>query len=268
MSKQLTITVLGTGTSQGVPVIGCSCEVCQSNDGRDKRLRVSIAVSSGGPAVIVDIGPDFRQQLLREDLDDVAAVLITHEHNDHISGLDDIRPINFKHRKDITMYTLPRVIDELKLRYRYVFDPASDYPGRPRVLLKPIDENTTMEIAGVPIESIGVMHGTLPILGFRFGDFCYITDAKDIVDKELEKMKGLDTLIINALHHRQHFSHLNLEEALVMVEKINPRMAYFTHVSHDMGLAAVINDQLPENVMLAYDGLQLTVPVGKGSLYV
>lgn len=164
------------------------------------------------------------------------------------------------------MYAQKRVTDELRRRYMYVFDPSSDYPGRPRVVLEDIDRHASMSIAGVPIEAIGIEHGSLPILGFRFGDFCYITDAKYIDEAEMAKLKNLDTLVINALHHRQHFSHLNLEEALEMVRIIAPRQAYLTHVSHDMGLAAEINAQLPENVMLAYDGLSIAVSIGEHSI--
>ena len=266
MNESLTVTLLGTGTSQGVPVIGCTCPVCLSSDPQDRRLRTSIAIQADGPPIIVDIGPDFRQQMLRAGINDVAAVLLTHEHNDHVSGLDDIRPINFLHKKDISVYGLERVLNELRHRYPYVFDPASDYPGRPRVDLHDIEAGGVLHINGVEVQALHVMHGPLPILGFRIGNFCYITDAKYLSQDVVDNIYGIDNLVINALHRRPHFSHLNLEEALELIERINPGQAYLTHISHDMGLAAAVNIELPERVSLAFDGLQLKAAYTKSSI--
>lgn len=253
------VTILGTGTSQGVPVIGCSCEVCTSIDPKDDRTRTAALISSGSTNVLIDIGPDFRRQMLREKVTDIDAVVLTHEHNDHVSGLDDIRPINFLHRKDIPMYGLDRTIDQVRKRFDYVFDPNYDYPGKPRVLLESIDDDSVLNIGDIELKAVGIMHGSLPILAFRINDFCYITDAKTIENQEMEKLKGLDTLVINALHHNRHYSHLNLQEALMMVEQIGPRQAYLTHISHSMGKASEVRSMLPDNVELAYDGLKIAV---------
>jgi len=252
---------LGTGTSQGVPVIGCNCPVCQSTDSHDKRLRTSVFVKYGDTAIAVDIGPDFRQQMLANQIYDLDAVLLTHEHDDHVSGLDDIRPINFRQKKNIPLYGLPRVLKDLRARYRYVFDTVDDYPGKPRVDLIEID-SAPLHIGSLEVQPIEVIHGNLDILGYRFGKFAYITDAKTIDEKWINRLEGLDVLIINALHRRKHFSHLNLEEAVDMIGRINPRQAYLTHLSHDMGKASEVESELPDNVSLAYDGLCFEINVG------
>ncbi len=256
--EKLLVTVLGSGTSQGVPVIGCECKVCRSEDARDKRLRTSVYVTYGGTAITVDIGPDFRQQMLVNGISDIDAVLLTHEHDDHVSGLDDIRPINFRLKKNIPLYGLPRVLNDLRARYRYVFDTAYDYSGKPRIDLIEID-TAPLHIGSLDIQPIEVMHGNLDILGYRFGNFAYITDAKTIDEKWIERLQGLDVLIINALHRHSHFSHLNLEEAIEMIDRINPRQTYLTHLSHYMGLAEDVEQELPDHVSLAYDGLQLQI---------
>ena len=255
----LKVTILGTGTSQGVPVIGCNCDVCTSSDPRDNRTRTSALISSDTTNVLIDIGPDFRQQMLREKVSDLHGVLLTHEHNDHVSGLDDIRPINFLHRKDIKLYGLARTLDLLKARFSYVFDEEYDYPGKPRVLVEDIDMETNLRIGDIDLTSVGIMHGGLPILGFRVQNFCYITDAKTIDPDQMQKLTGIDTLVINALHHNRHYSHLNLNEALAMIERIQPRQAYLIHISHNMGLAEEVEQMLPEHVHLAYDGLVLDI---------
>lgn len=253
--------MLGTGTSQGVPVIGCDCEVCHSEDSHDKRLRTSIYVTYEGTAITVDIGPDFRQQMLVNGISDIDAVLLTHEHDDHVSGLDDIRPINFRLKKNIPLYGLPRVLNDLRARYRYVFDTSYAYSGKPRIDL--IEINTDpLHIGSLEVQPIEVMHGNVDILGYRFGNFAYITDAKTIDKEWIARLQGLDVLILNALHRHTHYSHLNLEEAIDMVGRIKPRHAYLTHLSHHMGLAADVELELPANISLAYDGLQLEMAPG------
>lgn len=255
---QLRVTVLGTGTSQGIPVIGCNCPVCQSPAPEDKRLRTAIAVQWRDLRLVVDIGPDFRQQMLRHHIDDVDAVLLTHEHNDHVNGLDEIRPINFLRRKNVPIYAQKRVLGEVRKRFPYVFDSASQYPGRPRVEMHEIDK-TPFALGDCLIRPVQVMHGSLPILGFRFGDFCYITDMKTIAEEEMQKLHKLEVLILNALHRKPHFSHLNLDEALAMVERIKPGKAFLTHISHYMGRHDEVEAGLPANVHLAYDGMTLSL---------
>lgn len=258
IAEKLNVIVLGSGTSQGVPVIGCDCPACSSEDKRDNRLRTSIYVASSDTAITVDIGPDFRQQMLANKISDLDAVLLTHEHDDHVSGLDDIRPINFKHKKNIPLYGLSRVQKDLRARYRYVFDTVHKYPGIPRVDLIEID-TTPFRIGSITVEPIKIKHGNLDILGFRFGKFAYITDAKTIDEEWIKRLQGLDILIINALHRKKHYSHLNLDEAIEMIARINPGRAYLTHLSHDMGTTSEIENELPNNVALAYDGLRFEV---------
>lgn len=257
-TSDLHVTVLGTGTSQGIPVIGCSCAVCKSTNSCDRRLRTSVMIQRGDVSLLVDAGPDLRQQMLTAGLSKISAILLTHEHNDHISGLDDVRPVNFMQRTEIPVYALPRVLDALRRRFDYVFDKSYAYPGLPRITLNEIQEGPA-EIFGVPVQVISVMHGTLPVLGFRFGDFCYITDAKRIPDDQLRHLENLDVLILNALHRKEHFSHYNLKEALEVIDKIGPRKAYLTHLSHDMGLHSEVEGILPPGVHLAYDGLKITL---------
>lgn len=252
------ITILGTGTSQGVPVIGCDCEVCLSNDPRDKRLRVSILLETQDLTLVVDCGPDFRYQMLRADVKKLDAILITHQHNDHIIGLDDVRPFNFSTWSDMPVYATPSVIREFKIRFAYIFD-ADPYPGAPMIKLTPIDPGQTFAIKSLDIQPIQVLHGQLPVLGFRFGSFAYITDMKTISELELNKVKGVRILVINALHHKFHHSHLNLEEALAMIDRIKPKQAFLTHLSHRMGLYTEVEKTLPPGVHLAYDGLELLV---------
>lgn len=257
-ASALQVTVLGTGTSQGIPVIGCRCAVCTSPDQRDRRLRTSVMIRQGNTSILIDSGPDFRQQMLVHGLTRIDAILLTHEHNDHISGLDDVRPVNFMQRTEIPVYGLPRVLDAVRRRFDYVFDTSYAYPGLPKIALKELHSGPTM-IAGVSMQVIEVMHGSLPVLGFRIGRFCYITDAKSIADEQLSHLRDLDVLILNALHHKKHFSHLNLQEALDLIEVIAPRKAYLTHLSHDMGLHQEVEASLPPDVRLAYDGLQLSI---------
>lgn len=249
----MTITFLGTGTSQGIPVIGCDCNVCQSNDAQDKRLRTSILIETGNKVFIVDTGPDFRQQMLREKVRNLDAVLYTHEHRDHIAGLDDVRPINFLQQKPIEVYGEERVLDALKQMVPYAFE-ENRYPGVPDINLHLID-NRKFTIEDVDIIPIRVYHYKLPVFGFRIGDFTYITDANYIPEEEKEKIAGTKYLIVNALRKKKHVSHFCLSEAIELVNEFSPRKAYLTHMSHQMGFHAKVNSELPDHISLAYDGL-------------
>ncbi len=258
------ITFLGTGTSQGVPVIGCTCAVCQSADTRDKRLRTSVMIETQGKIIVIDTGPDFRQQMLREqvhhDLDEfcVNAVLFTHEHKDHIAGLDDVRPFNFRFQRDMQVYATERVQQALKREYQYVFTPPF-YPGAPLIQLNTISKDEKFVVEGIEIQPIGVMHADLPVLGFRFAGFTYLTDVKTISPQEKEKIRGTKTLVLSALRRKEHHSHLNLEEALALAEEFQAEQTYFIHMSHLLGTHEAVSRELPSNVALAYDGLKIEV---------
>jgi phosphoribosyl 1,2-cyclic phosphate phosphodiesterase len=254
----LRIVFTGTGTSQGVPVIGCECAVCRSADPRDQRLRTAIVVQYKNTTVAIDTGPDFRQQMLRAGVRELQAVLLTHEHNDHIIGLDDVRPFNFRQKRHMPVYGLPRVLSDVRRRFAYIFD-YDPYPGAPRVDLLPLEPYQPLRIGEMEILPFIAGHGNMDVLGFRFGPFTYITDMKTIPEESLEAVRGTEILVVNALHHNPHFSHLNLEEALDFIEKVKPRQAYLTHISHHMGRCADINPGLPEGVEMGYDGLAVEV---------
>jgi phosphoribosyl 1,2-cyclic phosphate phosphodiesterase len=208
--------------------------------------------------LVIDCGPDFRQQMLRADVRRLDGILLTHEHNDHIIGLDDVRPFNFRSRSNMPIYAAPAVIAELQIRFSYVFA-EKPYPGAPMIQLTPIQGLAPFPVGNLKVEPIQVYHGQLPVLGFRIGDFTYITDMKTMPEEELQKVQGTRILVVNALHHRPHHSHLNLEEALAFIERVRPERAYLTHVSHSMGLYAEVTKDLPAGVELAFDGLQLEI---------
>jgi phosphoribosyl 1,2-cyclic phosphate phosphodiesterase len=251
------IRFLGTGTSQGVPIIACNCQVCISKDSEDKRLRSSILIQVKGMNIVIDAGPDFRQQMLASKLTELSAILITHAHRDHLSGLDDIRGFNFKMRKPIDVYCEPMVAQSIKQEFHYAFQEPK-YPGVPEMNLHLISDEA-FELKGIQIQPIRVQHHLLPVLGFRFGNFAYITDANFIADKELEKLKGVDTIVLNALRHEKHISHFTLEEAILVSQKIGAKRTFFTHISHQLGKHSEVQEMLPENMFLASDGLMITV---------
>lgn len=247
------ITLLGTGTSQGVPVVGCQCEVCQSADPRDARLRTSAFVEVDGTRILIDAGPDLRQQLLRNSITMVDAILVTHEHKDHLAGLDDIRPIYFRKHAPIEIFGLQRVLNVIRKDYDYAFKPHP-YPGAPSFHLNPAKDEPFV-VNGVEIQPIHVRHLTLPILGYRIGDIAYVTDASFISESELKKLQNLKVLVVNALRIKEHYSHFNLAQALNVIQQLQPEKAYITHVSHEMGLYKDVQKMLPENVFLGEDGL-------------
>ena len=254
-SFDMQITLLGTGTSQGVPVVGCPCAVCHSADPRDRRFRTSAFVEVDGTNILIDTGPDLRMQLLHNDITRVDAVLFTHEHKDHLAGLDDIRPIYFRQQQPIDIYSLQRVANVIRKDFDYAFK-AHPYPGVPAFRLHNVRDDV-FQVKNVEIQPIHVRHLTLPILGFRIKDFAYITDASFISESELNKLKGLSVLVINALRIKEHYSHFNLEQALQIVSLLQPQQAVITHISHEMGLYADVERQLPGNVMLGFDGQTL-----------
>ena len=249
------VTFLGTGTSQGVPVIACDCEVCRSLDFRDKRLRVSVHLQIGDKSFVIDSGPDFRQQALRERIKTLDALLFTHEHKDHTAGMDDIRAFNFFQGKAIPVYGRPTVLEQLKREYASVFS-DHQYPGIPRVQLHPIG-NEPFVVEGIEVIPVEVMHYRLPVYGFRIGDFSYITDANYIADGELEKIKGSRVIVLNALRREPHISHFTLDQAVELLRDLQPEKGFLTHMSHQMGRHAEVDKLLPPNVHLAFDGLKI-----------
>lgn len=257
-NSQLHIRVLGSGTSQGVPVVGCRCDTCISTDRRDKRLRSGLVIRSDRTSVIIDTGPDLRQQLLTHEVPRIDGILYTHEHNDHIIGLDDIRPYNFAQKEVLHLYAMSRVADELQSRFAYIFAP-NQYPGAPKAEMHHIVEDEVIRIGDIDFQPVPIMHGNLPILGYRVGDFAFITDASWISDRSFELLSGTKTLIINALQKRDHHSHFTLDQALESIDRVSPDRAYITHLSHRMGPTVDWERQLPQGVFTAYDGLELWV---------
>lgn len=249
---------LGTGTSQGIPVIGSSHPVCLSNDFKDKRLRVSVWIHWDDSSFVIDCGPDFRQQMLASKCSKIDGILFTHEHADHTAGLDDIRPYNFR-QGDLPIFAEERVIKSLQKRFGYIFETENRYPGAPSVSVNEIKKNESFVIGDKMAVPISVWHGTLPVFGFRIDDFAYLTDVKTIDESEIEKLKGVKVLVVNALREESHPTHFNLEEALNFVELIQPERTYFTHISHNLGFHEEVEKTLPKNVFLAYDNLEITI---------
>ncbi|MEL6655162.1 MAG: MBL fold metallo-hydrolase [Bacteroidota bacterium] len=252
------IIFLGTGTSQGIPVIGCDCTVCQSKDPRDKRLRVSVLIRLDQQNIVIDAGPDFRQQMLKAQVTDLDAILLTHEHNDHIIGLDDARPFIFRSMRPMPIYCSGRVAQELRTRFAYAFA-ENPYPGAPSFELHITDHQRQFEIGSTSIQLIHYLHGKLPVQGYRIGGFAYITDIKTISEAELAYLQDLDILVISALHRNPHHSHVSLEESLALIDRIQPKQAYLIHLSHQMGTHAEVSTLLPTGVDIAYDGLELSL---------
>ena len=252
------ITFLGTGTSQGIPVIGSDHPVSFSDDIKDKRLRSSILIEYKDFNFVIDCGPDFRQQMLRTNCRKLDAIIFTHEHADHTTGIDDVRPYFFRQGK-IPIYLHERVLNSLHNRFAYIFDPKQKYPGAPDFEVNLITKENDFQILGLNITPIEAIHYKLPVLGFRLGKFAYLTDVKTISDKEMLKLNGLDTLVINALRYESHPSHLNIEEALEIIDQVKPKQTFFTHISHNMGFHEEVCRSLPKSVSLAFDGLVLEV---------
>ncbi len=257
MNPSMKITLLGTGTSQGVPVIACDCKVCRSIDRRDKRLRTSVMIETEGKVFVIDTGPDFRQQMLTHDVKTISAILYTHEHKDHVAGLDDVRAFNFKLNKTIDIYAEKRVHKSLRREYAYIF--ASDkYPGIPDVKMHSV-KNEPFDIEGVKIIPIRAYHYKLPVFGYRVNNFAYFTDVKTVPEREKLKLKNLDVLILTALRKEEHISHMNLKESLALINEVKPASAFLIHLSHSFGLHAEEEATLPAGVKIAYDGLILTL---------
>lgn len=250
------VTFLGTGTSQGIPIIGSNHPVCKSDNPKDKRLRSSVLINWDDSIFLIDCGPDFRMQMLNTNCKKIDAIIYTHEHSDHVAGLDDIRPFFFKQGK-IPVYAHKRVLDELKKRFYYIFDDNYSYPGSPKVKGNII--SSIFKINNKKIIPINAFHKDLQVYGYRFEKFAYLTDVKTIENKEINKLDNLDVLVINALRIEEHYSHFNLEEALDFIKIVNPKKAYLTHISHMLGFHDEVEKILPGNIFLAHDGLEITI---------
>jgi phosphoribosyl 1,2-cyclic phosphate phosphodiesterase len=258
MTDDLRVTFLGTGTSQGIPIIGSTHPVCLSDNPKDKRLRVSVLLSWKDYNYVIDCGPDFRQQMLRQNINHLNGILYTHEHSDHTAGLDDIRPFFFK-QGDIPIYAHKRVVKSLKKRFGYILNEKDKYPGAPSVHINKVKNNIPFLIGDKQVTPVNVLHNKLQVFGYRVGDFTYLTDVKTIKEKEIEKIKGSKVVVVNALRLNPHISHFNLKEALSFIERLKPEKAYFTHISHLLGFHDEVEKSLPKNVHLAYDNLTITI---------
>ena len=259
MANNIKITLLGTGTSQGVPVIGCQCEVCRSADARDHRLRTSAMVEVGQHRFIIDAGPDFRAQMLREGVSHISAILLTHKHKDHIGGIDDVRALNFVDYPQIhtvNIYATAETLDCVRKDYDYAFFTVR-YRGTPEIALHTIDAGQPFTIDGVEITPIRGRHAHFEVTGYRFGDIAYMTDFKEIDSTEIEKLKGVRVLVVNALRFTPHDSHFSVADALGLIEQVKPERAYLTHMSHEVGLHEIAQHKLPNGVFFGYDGLKI-----------
>ncbi len=251
------VTFLGTATSTGVPFIACTCEVCKSSNPKDKRLRSSILVETSTTRLVIDTGPDFRQQILREKINKLDAVILTHEHKDHIAGLDEVKAFNFINKIIMPVYATDQVKSALIREFAYIFAEIK-YPGIPEIEVILFD-NDPFLVGDILLEPINVMHYNLPVKGFKINDFAYITDANFISNSEKEKLKNLNVLVLNSLRKEPHISHFTFDQAIDLVKELNPRKAYFTHISHQLGLHEEVTKELPLNIELAFDGLQLII---------
>ncbi|MCX7986378.1 MAG: MBL fold metallo-hydrolase [Bacteroidales bacterium] len=249
------VVFLGTGTSQGIPVVACSCKVCQSNDPKDKRLRSSVLIQYGDINIVIDAGPDFRYQMLREKVTHLEAILFTHEHKDHTGGLDDIRSYNYLAQKPMDVYAEERVQHALKQEYAYIFE-ENKYPGVPEVLLHTITEEPFI-VHGIQIIPVRLLHHRLPILGFRIGNFAYLTDIKYINEQEKDKLYGCKYLVVSGLRKENHISHFSIDEAIALINEIKPTYGFITHISHQLGFHREVEKELPKGIFLAYDRLTL-----------
>jgi phosphoribosyl 1,2-cyclic phosphate phosphodiesterase len=251
------LTFLGTGTSQGVPVITCTCDVCRSEDVHDKRLRASVMLEVNGKVIVIDTGPDFRQQMLREKVMQLDGVVFTHPHKDHVAGMDDVRAFNFRQQRPMDIYANALTIKALRREYEYVFADEK-YPGIPDIVVHELG-NGPFEVAGVRLIPIPVMHHKMPVLGFRIGDLAYVTDANYIPPESMNKLHGLKVLILNALRKTEHISHFSLAEAIAVSRRLAPEQTYITHLSHLMGTHAEVEAGLPDGIRIAYDGLRVEI---------
>lgn len=250
------VTFLGTGSSQGIPVIGSTHPVCLSSDPKDKRLRSSVMIEWANYRYIIDCGPDFRQQMLTHKVNHIDGIVFTHEHSDHVAGFDEIRPFYFT-KRNLPIYGAKRILESLKMRFHYFFG-ASKYPGAPSLDIHELS-NKPFQLGNLEVNPIKVWHGRMPVFGYRFGDFTYITDAKTIPEEEIKKIKDTRVLVINALRKDPHPAHFNLEEALNFIEKVNPEQVYFTHISHWLGFHKEVEQELPNHISLAYDNLKIDI---------
>jgi phosphoribosyl 1,2-cyclic phosphate phosphodiesterase len=252
----MTFTFLGTGTSQGVPLISCKCKVCLSHDKLDKRLRSSLLVQSETTTLVIDTGPDFRYQMLREKIDTLDAILFTHSHKDHVAGLDDVRAFNYTQQKVMDVFANNATQKIIRNEFAYAFSDEK-YPGVPEIKLHSIDKNSFFKIGDIDIQCIEVMHHKMPVLGFRINDFTYITDANFIDEHEMKKIIGSKYLVLNALRSEQHISHFTLQQAIEIAKNVDAKETYFTHISHQLGLHEEVSKQLPDKIFLAYDGKKI-----------